>query len=303
MENFIVKKLKIFLIVTLAVIVVGMTLFGVFGFNNAVREDKNYEVTIRVDQNLSDAGSIIKNQAEKYFDEIGASYFNYQQLKEGSAFVYSFKDNVIKQSELDEILKSSVAELKNEDGELINVVATATVKEVLPTAENQVLDIFFALLIASAIILIYLLILEKPAVAFTTLINGILSLILFISVASIVRIPAYININVFIVASFVLSMVISAVICSRFKEIASSVGGEKMTNVEITSKSIKDSFFRVIIFLAIISLASICLLVAFTPYLVYAFVYMLIAGIVSVYSAILGSIFFLPVLKNIDKRA
>ena len=214
--NIFSKKVKIFLILTLCIIVAGMAVLGFLGFSNATEQVVNYEVTVGVDQDIDGEAQIVKEVAEKYFDSVGAKRFNVRELGEGNYFVYTFTDNVIDINVLDENVNQAITGS--------TVVASAELVEVRPVSSDYVLDILLALSIASVLILIYLLILEKAAAAFTSLLNGILSVVLFVAITALIRVPVYSNLSIFITMSFIISLIISTVLSHRFIEIIKLVG-------------------------------------------------------------------------------
>ena len=69
--NAISKSMKWFTIVVIAVLVIGMTLLGVFGLNDTVDFKESYEVQVSVDQTYEDACTKMRTEAEKYFEANG----------------------------------------------------------------------------------------------------------------------------------------------------------------------------------------------------------------------------------------
>lgn len=289
------KKVKIFLILTLCIIVAGMAVLGFLDFNKATEQVNNYEVTVGVDQNIDNEAQTVREVAEKYFESVGAKRFNVRELDDGNYYVYTFTENVIDIKVLDESVKQAIAGS--------TVVASAELVEVRAISSDYILDIVLALSVAGALILIYLLILDKAAVAFTTLINGILSVVLFVAMAALIRVPVYSNLSIFVAMSFLVSLIVSIVLSHRFKEITKLVGNEKMDYKDVVAKGIKDSKFRLILLSILLLLSAAILSIAFTAYLVYATIYMLIASAIAIYSAILGSSIFWPLFKSIKKKA
>ncbi|MBQ6921890.1 MAG: hypothetical protein IJQ66_02255, partial [Clostridia bacterium] len=63
-------KTKIWLIIALSVVVVGVAMFAFLGFNQTPDYRNSYEVQVAVDQNVKNSAAIAKENAEKYFAEI-----------------------------------------------------------------------------------------------------------------------------------------------------------------------------------------------------------------------------------------
>ena len=286
------KNIKIGLIIALCIIVVGMVFFGVFGLNKSVDYNINYRVVVSVDQDIDGEGAIAKETAESYFKEVGAKYFSVQEANEGADYIYTFKDNKIDVKVLENKIQDAVGDV---------VVASCSLSEVKEGSSNQVLNVVLALAVVSVVILAYLLIAEKAAVAFTVIINAIFASVLALALLALTRIPVFGMVEVCIAAAFILSAVISIVIASRMREISSVVGNEKMTYTEIAEQAIKDSAFRFIALAVLVVLASIVLAVSFVPQLLIFAGYVVIAAISAVLVAVIGTMLFWPVFKNVKK--
>ncbi|MBQ7339256.1 MAG: hypothetical protein IJW43_00185 [Clostridia bacterium] len=292
MKCCVFRNLKLFLIIVLSLIVAGMVVLGIFGFNKSVDNKLNYEVTVGVDQDLNDSALNVKNKTEEYFAEKGLKYFDSRSIKDGKYVVYTFTENVVDVEDLEQVLKGVVGQ---------ETIASATLNQVKASNEAQVLNMVYALAIAGVIVLVYLLIMEKPASAFTSIINAIFSVILFVALVALTRIPVASSLSIFVVISFILSLILSAVLVRRFKEIKAIVDNEKLTSKEVVEKGIKDSAFRFIAYLILIVLLAVVIAVAFKPYLIYTGVYALIAGVVALVSTVIGSAILWPALKSSKK--
>ncbi len=288
------KNVKIGLILALCLIVVGMVFFGVFGVNKATDNTTNYEVIVGLPFNVNGVENEVKNTAEDYFKEKGLRYYNVQEIDEGASYLYTFATSDI---DVDE-LEAKVQAVIGNKGEV-----SCSISEVKPSSTTQVVSTILALGVASALIIIYLLITNKAAATFTILFNSLASTILFVSLIALTRIPVFGAIEVYSVATFILSAVVSTVIASRLREISSVAGNEKLEYSEIVAKGLKDSKFRIIALLAFTVLTAIALAVALTPHLIYTAVYVLISGITAVYGAVIGTAIFWPILKSIKKKA
>ena len=285
------KTTKLCFVIALSLIVVGMVLFGVFGFNRSIDNRLNYQVTVGVDQNIGDAGEKVKSTSENYFDEIGVDFYKVQVVDEGRAYIYTFAENVIDSEVLKEKVQTAVGEV---------VVASCDVIEVSSYSSNQAINVLIALLIASAIIMVYLLIVEKAATTFAVLSNAIFSSILCFALISLTRVPV-VSVEIYIVGAFALSAVASIVLASRLREINSLVGNEKLSYIDVVAKGVKESKLRLSVLLLLTIIASIVIGIALTPDLLSMALCVLILGVASIFASVIGTAIFWPILKGLKK--
>ncbi len=285
------KATKLCFVVALSLIVVGMVLFGIFGFNKSVDNRLNYEVAVGVDQNIGEAGEKVKSTSEKYFEEVGVDFYKVQVVDNGRAYIYTFAENVIDTGVLQEKIQTAVGDV---------VVASCDVVEVRSYSSNQAINVLIALSIASAIIIVYLLIVDKAATTFTVLFNAIFSSILCFALLALTRVPV-VTVEIYVVASFALSAVASIVLTSRLREIKSLVGNEKLSYIDVVAKGIKESKLRLGALLLLTVLASIVIAIALTPDLLSMAVCVLILGVASVFASVVGTAIIWPILKGLKK--
>ncbi len=288
------KNVKIGVIIALCLIVVGMVFFGVFGLNKSVDSRTNYEVVVGVDQNLNQAGDKVKSTAESYFNEIGVKYFSMQVIEDGASYLYVFDENKVDAKVLEGKVQDAVGDV---------VVASCKITEVRPSSSNQIVKTAIALAIASVAIIIYLIFIEKVASTFTVILNSVFASILCVSLLALTRVPIFGSMEIYVVASFILSAIVSTGIVNRSREISSVVGNEKLPYSEIVNKAVIDSGVRILAFVALTLLSSIALAVMFTPHLLFTAIYVLIAGISAVFASILGTAVLWPILKSVKKKA
>ena len=185
----ILNKTKLFLIIGLVVIVVGMAFLGIFGLNKTVDYKETYEIKVSVDQNVHNSSDVIKESAKKYFSDNGVSYVAYttQEQDGGAAFIYKTYDK----KDLDETaLKAYLQAALNEKAQVSNLKADAEIYKIAVTANGEFVKTLVAGIIALAIIFIVLLFIIKPAGAVTVLCNSVISFLLFVALNAITRVPA-----------------------------------------------------------------------------------------------------------------
>ena len=85
------KITKICLLVSLALIVVGGVIFGIFGFNRAVKNSSGYEVSIKTNIDFDNNTEVIEEVANEVFNRSKADYLIYYY---DSVTVYTFREKV-----------------------------------------------------------------------------------------------------------------------------------------------------------------------------------------------------------------
>lgn len=251
---------KLWIIITLLIVVAGMVMLGMFGLNQNPDYNSSYEICVGVDQNVNGSGEIVKNAAEKYFEEKNVKIASYatQTMDDGAMFVYKLCD---KAEAIDATeLKTAVQNALNANELTENLVAkTEGVNGVKVTYYKEVFGVALGLGIAALVSFVYLVLVEKPVAALSAVLGSLVSALLFISLISIARIPAYPTFAAGLAFSFVLALIFSTVIVNRFREVMKIVGNEKMTVSEIASKGVKQSVARV-------SFAAVAVFVAAIPF-------------------------------------
>ncbi len=213
MKLNVTSKFKLWLIITLVVIVAGMVMLGVFGINGTVTDGKSYEITVGVDQNIDQASAKAKESAEAFFSEKGLTDcdYAYQTMDGGNIHIYKFANATgVKAEELSAYVTEKLANDK--------VVVEAHVNEVVSSKTQQVWGVVIALVIAVAVIFVYLLIMEKLKATLSVLFSAVLSALLSLSLIALTRIPAIDTWALVVSASLTLSAVLSVVLVRRFKE-------------------------------------------------------------------------------------
>lgn len=224
---------KFWLVLTLAVIVAGMTLFGIFGFAGAIDYKEHYEISVSVDQDVQNALSEAKKASEDYFKEKGAMLVSYstQELATENTILFKFSEDV---SSLAGELKAYVeSKLTSADREVVVAVKIAN-----DASAKQLVSIITALVIVAVAITILLIILDKVATAFSVLFSGVLSLIVYVSLLNLFRLPAMPFLGITVFGAFILGVAFSYLAISKFNEVLSLAGNEKLTYTEVAKLGI-----------------------------------------------------------------
>ena len=90
------KKSKLFVVLSLVLIVAGLAVFGFMGFNQTVDKKECFEAKITIDQSFDDAKATLVSASKAYLDEnnIKAADYAVQKLEDGNVFVYKFNKDV-----------------------------------------------------------------------------------------------------------------------------------------------------------------------------------------------------------------
>lgn len=291
---------KVWIIITLLIIVAGMVFLGVFGLGQSPDYKKSYEVRVSVDQNVNGSGEIVKDAAEKFFSDKGIKIASYatQSMDDGATFVYKIAQKADTDFNTEE-LKNSVQNALQAKEETKNLVAKADgVYETEVTAYKEVFGVSLALGIASMIAFVYLLLVEKPVAAFSAVLGAIVSALLFISVTSIARIPAYPTFTVSLTFAFTLALVFSTVIVNRFREVMKISGNEKLSIAEIAAKGVKQSAARVIFVAVAVLAAAIPFAASCSLGLVFFALQIVAADVVAIFASLFWTAFFWSVMKK-----
>ena len=280
MKFNVVSKLKIWLIITLIVIVAGMTMLGVFGLNGSSVQAAYYEISVGVDQDVDGASLKAKEIAETYFAEKGIDdvEYTYQTMKDGATHVYKFKTAT--GIEAEELTNYVTEKLEND-----KVVVESSVNQVVVTPAIDVWGLVIALGISAVAIFVYLIIMEKLFATLSVLVSALISALLTFSLLALTRIPSIDTWAIGISASVILSSVLSIVIVKRCQE--QSKLDPKADKNSIAEDAVSNSLTRfAFVFIALI-VASLALgLIGGIGYLTFIALTILVTAVSAVFSSI-----------------
>lgn len=290
------SKSKIMIIITLVLLVAGMAMLGIFGLNQTADYSSSYEIRVSVDQNVNDAGEIVKDSATKFFADKGVKHSSeIQTMDDGSVFIYKFDDN----PEIDvDDLKNTLKTALSANAKTSNLVADAEGAYPLNiTYYKEISGVAIALGVSAVVVLLYLTILEKPAAGFAAFVGSLVSAMLFVSILGITRIPAFPAFASTFALSFALSVVLSAVVVNRFNEIKRMATG-KTPFAEIAAKGVKQSVTRICFVAGLVAIAAIVLAIFGSLTVKFAALQILVADIVAVFSAKFWTPFIWTLVKK-----
>ncbi len=307
-------KFKLWITITLALIVAGMTILGIFGFNQTVDYSDSYELQVKVEKNLGDANVIMTEEVDKYFAEKGIKDAEYSRQSEtdGEKLIYKFKSSealfedangldTIK-SELKAKIEQAFVDRGSEQIKHAGLQVEVNAYSATHVINQNVWKFVLAIGIAVVVMLVYIMIMEKVAGSLTVFFNTIIASILTIALMALTRIPAYPYLYGAIAISALLSSVISMVIVNRCKEIAKNVANEKMTAGEIVEKATSLSTLRIIFMGGAILVASLLLIILGTGMLKLMGLQLLVAGASSIFTSYGFTEIFYGLLKKTNKK-
>lgn len=283
MKN-ITSKFKIFLVITLALLVVGLALTTVFGFNNSVDYKDSYEISVGVKHDIAGSVEKAKKATSDYFAEKGVQPKEVytQVLNDGTSFIYKFDEKTgIVEAELKEAIELAL------NDETVTIIASVDQVKGMPS--ESYLPLLWIFLIAIAFALIYLFIFEKKAGSLAVLSSSVISAVLSIALLGLARIPVLPFLPLFIVLTFAIALVVSLFLVRRFNELSSLYSGSPFS--EIADKGVANSFASLVIF-AVISLVFSGAFMVHCGYLLFVGLML----VVSIISALFVSISFTPVV-------
>lgn len=291
MKFSIVNKFKIWIILTLVVIVSGLTVLGFLGFNNATPDKPYYEVTVSVDQDVKSSAQITESSAKDFFNSNNLSYASYSVQKTGlnTKFIFKFSNNVSDAIDgLEEYIETQINDAER-DVE-VKLYQAESVKN------DNLLKTLLCGLIALAIIFVVSLISYKLKSALSIIISSILAVVTFIAITALSRIPTAPFITVTTFVSLILSVVLSLLVVNGYSNVEKLSGNEKLSCFEIADASVKASLLPIIVFaICLIAISvGICFGLGYSLFLA---LQVLVANVCAVYSACVITPLLLSALK------
>ena len=295
--NGVMKKIKWFVIVTLIVLVGGMTVFGVMGFNDTVDYKPSYEMQVSVDQSIEQAKTILKTSADKYLLDNGISHaeYAYQEMDDGKVLVYKFCEDV---TERVSGLKEYIDTALQGDEVAKGALATVEVNQVDGDNFSQICWILLGIGITLVVAFLYTLIMEKLASAVAVLCSSVVSFLLFFSLMALTRLPAATFVGALSAVSVALSAALSVTTVNAYKsEIKESVKG-KISHCDIADKVAKKECKKYLFALIIALVSAVAISAFLVPYMMILGAQIAIASV----SAVVAAYFTTPLIWTLIKK-
>ena len=294
MKNGVMNKIKWFIVSALIIVVVGLTVAGIFGLNNPIDYNDGYEVNVKIEIDDDNAKETLKSETEKYFEDNNIEYVSYQILENGCSIIYKFEiDPTEKVSGLKSVIESK----------LDNNQAIIDVNAVYKGSYLQPLEMLIAYGVGIVAIFLFMLIMNKLASAIAVVASSLASIVLFLSIMAITRIPAMPFVEISLMIAGALSVMLSATTVGRYREELKNKLSEKFSCTDVADKVAKTEFKKYLFILIGVLVASFAVFAFFTPYLMILGGQIGFAGI----SACLSAFFVTPAvwsaIKSKDKKA
>lgn len=296
-------KFKIWLVITLVVIVAGMAILGVFGLNQSVDMDSACEVEVSIDVNIDNASETLKSASEKYFADNGMNVANYatQTLGDGEKVIFRFYDlDEINITDMKSGLKTTVESALVDKG-LGGLEVTVNAYESQGYAYKPIGYTVLAFGLAALAIFVYYAFMEKISGALTVICSSAISAVLYIALASLARIPADSYFGACVAFAAVFAGVLSGGIVNRCGELIRNVGNDKKSYFEIGDIATNLSVTR-FVFLSI-ALLIVCAVLAILGSVMVKFIaaQLAIAGIASLFVAYVWTAILWATFKDFKK--
>ncbi len=300
MKNGVMNKIKWFIISALIIVVVGLTVAGIFGLNNPIDYNDGYEVSVSIEFDDESSKAILKNQTEKYFENNDIDVVSYQVLDDGLTIIYKLKtDPTAKIDGLKTAIETKLDENQASQGN----EATVNVNKVYKGSYMQPLEMLIAYGVGIVAIFLFMLIMNKLASAVAVVASSFASMLVFLSIMAITRIPASPFIEISIMIAGALGAMLSASTVGRYREELKKNLSEKFSTTEIADEVAKTEFKKYLFILIGVLVASFAVFAFLTSYLTIIGGQIGFAGI----SACITSYFVTPAvwsaIKSKDKNA
>ena len=300
----ITSKKKLWIIITVAVLVVGFVFFAIFGLNKSVDFKDSYEVSISVDDYNIDNATKTQETVEKYFLDNGYKFVkDAEQLFDSSLgykLVYKFANDI----EIDTFeLKQIVSGLYDAS---YNMTVSVEYRDVVVSNQTYFGWALLALGLALVASFIYVLIFEKGIGALTMALVSLVGSFLYFALVAITRIPTNNYFAFMLSSALVLGAVLSSGMVNRFREeirLNDSVsnGSEKLSNPQIADKAALSSLLRFVFVFGALLIVSL-VMIAFGAVTVKIIgLNLLVVAISSVFASFVGTPLIWSALKDCKK--
>lgn len=274
-------KNKLFIVITLVLILAGMTVFGIFGFNQTVDYSNSYEVRVSVDQGFDGATDLLIKETNYFFAENGikSQAYAFQKAEDGSLLIYKFNKQVPTSfNDLQKYLNDKLSA-----AEFTSATAKVEVNQVIGNKKFDAGVLSLALGISALVIFVYALIMEKLAASVATLGSSVVSFLLFLSLTAILRIPAYPFVSVGLALSVAIPALLSIASARKMRLVYKSK--DKPNSKEIAQAVINNEGKKYLFTLIALLVGAVAISALFVPYMMFVGAQIAVVGISSVVSA------------------
>ena len=297
------KNFKIWVILTIVIVVVGLAIFGIFGLNKSVDFKGSYEAVVSMDTQFSSTPEEFTGLADEYFASKDIKPAGVSQVLDGPTFKYSVVYKFANDVELDATAMQEYIHGKLSDS---SIVVEVEYNYVAPYNTEKYGWTILALAIAAVVITIYLFIMEKFIGGLTVLVSAVLSSLVSLALLAITRIPANSFVAVIGSCSYILASMLSCGLVNRFREEnrlneSKEQNANKFTYEEIADACAMSSLTRFCFVLAGLILASLLFIILGGAYVKVAGLQLLVIAISAVYASLVGATVIWPLLNKQKK--
>lgn len=281
-------KFKIFFIITIIILAAGLTLFGIFGYNQAADYKDGYQLNVSVSENFGEAGDVMKSATDEFLSDRGvkSAEYSFQRIGNGETIVYKFTSDVGDKINTDELKTAVKNALSEKSSVLSGLEVTCEYKSTKVFFNSQFTGLIIAGCISLAVIFIFMAIMEKIAGAVSVAAVTLLSALIFFAAMGLTRIPSYPFVGTMLVLSAVLSAVFSAGLVARFKEQLKNAAGTKVDKREIADKGVAKGMFRILFVAGALALVSVLFIAVGPTYIRFMGLQLLLADLVAAFTAL-----------------
>lgn len=297
----ILQNTKIWIIIALITVVLGAVLFSVFGVNQTPDYKTAYEVSVSVDQDVQGSAELVKSTAEEYFSEKGYKFSSYatQKAENGATFIYKFhKAGDISESELEGKLSDAFMSSSELSG--LGLRASADYKKVITAAGINAGMVILACALGLLAAFLISLFMVKLASATVVICNAVITVIIYMSLIAITRIPASPDFVIGCAVSVILSSVMTFVIACRYKEKLKT--DEKSDVSAVAESGLKFGFSRLCFIACAGVVAAIALSATGSVYLLFTGLKVIVATVSAFLVSVVATPALFSALKSIKKK-
>lgn len=300
MSSGVMNKMKYFVISCLVILVVGMTLLGIFGLNKPIDYSDRYEINVSVAIDDDSIKATMKETTDKFFEDENISVEAIQIQEDGMSLIYKFNDD---QTSIVEQLKQILDAKLSVNPQMGNNEVAVVCNYVGQGSLVQPLKMVLAYGIAIVAIFVYMLIMNKLASAVAVVCSSVASVIAFIAMLAITRIPAVPFVEFSAMLAGALGALLSVSTVSRYREELKNTVANKFSVNEIADNVSKTELKKYVYVLVAIVIASVAVSAFFMRYLLIIGGQLLVAGLVSALCAYFMTPLIWTAIKGKHKNA
>ena len=295
------KKIKYFIIATLSLLVVGITLLGVFGFNQTADFKESYELQVSIDQRAVGATEVLSTSVDEYFASKGIAPVcgGKQVTDDGMGLIFKFNSDVSSYStELKQYVEGKLLAggINTAEVTAVEVFVNASVIKEAEGFDDWMLLVGAA--VAVVCIFVYALIMTKLTGALATLFSSVLSAIGFVALLAITRLPAQPFVTIGCIFSGILGGVLALSSIARFREEDKNTANDKLSTKELVEKMLKVEKKKYLLVLIAVALIGVALVATTASYFMIAGAQLIITAIVATASGYFGVPLIWNAIKN-----